>query len=332
MANSTYLETVNTILTMAGQVTVGNSSGDFNSNTLDKPQQQAKQFVDYANRFLALETKGRFTKRKYTLTTDPTTNVYAISWQTSFERLIKDSWCITAPQAQAQPIFWKNYNTWINQFPYGEINSGIPNFWIPLPDTARIENPDTSLTSTITNVTPGTETVITLDVNDRVIGDVILVYGITGTIGTDVLNDQFYRITAVSGLDVTIQVDTTTKLYTSGGMVTANRADRISFSPPPSLALTVQYEGYLNTVALQYESDPIIWPVEYEHLLWTAGVALLEGALGEGKAPSYQAMVEPAVTQVKQLSIGPVEEIPAIDLGITINNRQRDSIYVWNNQ
>lgn len=333
LANSTFRETVDTILTMAGQVTIGNSSGDFNSNTLDKPQQQAKQFVDFANRFLALETKGRFTKRKFQFTVDPNTvNVYGISTQTTFERLLKDSWAIVAPTAQAQPLNWKNYNLWLTQFPNGETTKGIPNFWIDLPPSKTgTDEYDIPYFGDFTGITPGNPTVISVDALQRSPGDYVLVTEVVGTIG-DALNNKIFRVLEASGLDMTLEVDTTGLLYTSGGKFEPRDVDRVSFSPPPSVAVTVQYEGYLNTVALRNETDIIIWPKEFEHLLWIAGVSFLEVALSEGKAPNYQALLEPAVTQVKQLSLGPVDQIPQIDLGIELSGIPRNTIYVWNNQ
>jgi hypothetical protein len=114
-------------------------------------------------------------------------------------------------------------------------------------------------------------------------------------------------------------------------MIEAIDVDRVAFSQPPNAAYLIQYEGYLNTVALVNDTDQIIWPVEFEHLLWIAGVQMLEVVLSEGKSVNYASMLEPAVTQVKQLSMGPVEDIPQIDLGLNVVNRSRNNIYVWSN-
>lgn len=339
MANSTFKQTVDRVLTMGGQVTIGNSSGDFNSDTLDKPQQQAKSFVEYANRFLALETKGRFTKRKFQLTTAATTatnpNVYPISRQTRFERLVKDSWFLVSPTLNAQPLFWKKYDTWLTQYPQGETATGVPQFWIPLPPElfgyTELGGP---ATGTITGVTIGVNPVLTVVTNSRSAGDIIYISDIVGTVGTNTangLNSKYWRVLAVSGLTITIEANTTGLVYTSGGVFEARDVDRISFSQPPNGAYVIQYEGYLNTVALVNETDQIIWPPEFEHLLWTAGLALFEVALSEGKAPNYQQMLEPAVTQVKQLSMGEVEDMPAIDLGLSVTNQRRGGLFAWNN-
>lgn len=313
MANSTYLQICNRVAVLTGQTAMGSSSGDFNSNTLDKPQQQIKEVVNYANAELALVERGRFMRRVYTLAVGPDTNVYAISWQTSFERLVEDSWRIVSPIVQG--IDWLSFQSFRLR---PEVVASIPFHWVPLTDIARVENPDSHLFAHITDVTVGTTTVLELDVNERAVGEIIFVQDITGTAGSDVLNGNYFRILAVDDLTITIDADTTGKVYTSGGAIFVNAADRVSFYPAPASAMTIEYEGYLDSAELANEDDPIIWPKKIEHLLIAFAVEIMEGLLGEGKDLNWQSKLEPYLTQVRQLTMGPVEDTPGLDLGIEI--------------
>lgn len=252
MANSTFRQTVDKILILSGQSPIGTSSGDFDSNTLDKPQQQAKLITDFANRQLALVNHGRFMRRRYVFTTDPVANptgLYALDASTSIERLVRESWM---DFTNSQPLDWRGFHEFQTMYPVliADLPKGKPMYW--------------------TDSTPAS--------------------------GDD------------SGIS------------------------HVQLTPVPDGAYLIQYYGFLKTAALENETDEIIWPVEFEHLLWTAAISIMEVVLSEGKSANYQAMLEPAISQVKQLSIGPPDEIPGLDLQIEICQSRRGAYYIWNSQ
>lgn len=251
MANSTFRATVDKILTMVGQVTTLNGTGDFDSDTMDKPQQQAKAFVDFGNRLLAVQTRGRFTRRRFVFTTVANQAEYLLDPLTTAERLVKDSWFDLTHGNRLQ---WLGEQDFIDLYRVPEINLpvGIPVYWRDLYANSLDQ--------------PGPEQSIS-----------------------------------------------------------------VLLAPVPAGAYVIQYDGYLKTVALQNATDEIIWPVEFEHLLWSAGNLMLENALGEGKTQPWATFLEPMITQVKQLSIGPPDQPNQLDLGISIPSVNKGTTMTWNN-
>jgi len=332
MPNSTYRQIVDRVLALTGQAPIGTSSGDFNSNTLDKTQQQAKEVIWFANNQLSLTERGRYTLRKFTITTDADgPNVYGISTKTSFEKLVRDSFFVVAPAESAGPLCWKSYRTWLTQYPAGPGDqTGTPAYWMDLPPalTGRDEY-GVPYSGNITAVTVGATTVITVDANQRQPGDYVTFVDAGGTVG-DVLNGKVFRIRAVDGLTFTIDANTTGKAYTSGGQFKPIDVDRVAFDCLPASGLTIQYEGYLNGVTLENETDEILWPQKFEHLLIAYGCEMLESLLGEGKDVNWLQKLEPYMSQVKQNSLGPSDEPPGLVLGIEIGRYHRRGINKWN--
>jgi hypothetical protein len=243
MANSTYFQAVNRVLEHAGQATIA-STGDFDAETdLEKPQLQAKRFVDKANRRLIRNNRPRQRLRKYTLTLASGDNDYTLNSATSLENLKEDTFFITTAAYARGPLRYVPYETWLTWFPTGEPNEGIPEFWFDYP-------PD----------------------------------------GTTV-------------------------------------GDRIGFSPPPSAAMTVQYEGYMDVTALTTSTDVIAFDVKFEDVLWDWGQSYLESALSEGKAMELNAILDGLLSEIRQLSMGPRDKPPKVNLGMKIQGVRRWSRY-----
>lgn len=79
----------------------------------------------------------------------------------------------------------------------------------------------TSITS-VSAATAANPCVLTVgDASQLSVGQYILIEGITGNMGTDVLNDAILQITNISGTSVTVNADTTGKTYSSAGTVYA---------------------------------------------------------------------------------------------------------------
>lgn len=96
--------------------------------------------------------------------------------------------------------------------------------------------------------------------------------------------------------------------------------DHIAFSPPPNGTYSIKYEAYLKPVALSAASDTIAWPVEHEHVLIVAGQTFLEMALSEGKMQDIGQFMEPFISEMKQLTLGPDDETPKVDIGMRFNS------------
>lgn len=147
MANTTFMATVNKVLELAGQRQVA-SSNDFNSPTtnLGRVQQQARAFVDLANRMLLVQMNKRFMQREYSFTTNagtygqPSTNIYTLDSSTDSESLIYHSFFNTTPQINsltpitARSIINWEYREFRQLYPdFTVLALGPPQRWILLP-------------------------------------------------------------------------------------------------------------------------------------------------------------------------------------------------------
>lgn len=94
--------------------------------------------------------------------------------------------------------------------------------------------------------------------------------------------------------------------------------DKIGFSPPPNATIAIQYEGYLDPVVLSAYNDVIQWPQKFEDLLWDYAQLWVEMVLSEGKMEQIAVFLEPLFTQVRQLTLGPVDKPPSVDLGMRL--------------
>lgn len=332
--NSTFQEIVDKVLVGCGQLSTSNSSGTFSLGDMDKPQEQAKWCVNMCNQELAMQTKGRYTRRVFLITTSAwdgpfsTTgfdnNFYQISSLTSFERLVKDSWRVITT-GQGQELTNKSYDDWTLCYPTGELQSGVPLYWVDLMPS----NDGADLL--ITGATAANPCVITVN-NTFSRGDYLKITSIVGNMGTTVLNGHDWRVISATSTTATIAANTAGKTYTSGGLISASAVDRVAFSGPCNQALTIQYEGYLNTVELTGATDRVIWPKEFESVLIRASCGMLESLLSEGRSGTWQSKLDEAIGQMRQNSRGPVDYPPGLDIGITIPGRRRGlASFIWNN-
>lgn len=231
MANSTYYEVVNRVLQHAGQTPIASTS-DFGSNsTLDKPQLQAKLFVDKVNRRLLRKNRPRFTARKATLSLVDGTNSYSLPAAVRIESLIEDSFFITTSGYGYGPLKHLDYKKWKTEFPEGEDTEGEPRRWIDL-------------------VPDGTE------------------------------------------------------------------VDKVAFSPPPGMSLTVEYQYYTDPTALSAHGDIILWPPKFEDIIWDYAQLYLEIVLSEGKAGDLAQLMADLDQEIRQLTMGAIDDPPTMDIGM----------------
>lgn len=91
---------------------------------------------------------------------------------------------------------------------------------------------------------------------------------------------------------------------------------QIMFYPVPDAQYTINYQGKLSAVPLVVDTDELVWPVEYEDIIWTYGAAFLERALGEGKEGDIERYAELALKEVSRWSTNPEEVRKAIRVGL----------------
>lgn len=94
--------------------------------------------------------------------------------------------------------------------------------------------------------------------------------------------------------------------------------DRVGFSPPPNQNMTVQYEGYLDVTALTNATDKVAFDTKFEDIIWDYGQLFLEACLSEGKTAEIGAFLDGMEAELRQLSMGPRDEPPKVNLGIRL--------------
>jgi hypothetical protein len=94
--------------------------------------------------------------------------------------------------------------------------------------------------------------------------------------------------------------------------------DYICFTAPPDGVYVIKYQAYLKPQPLVNHGDLVMIPFDYEHVLEDAAGTYCEYMLAEGKSPDFEKYVETAIARMKRLTLGPVEEIPQIDLDIDV--------------
>lgn len=139
MANSTYISTVNRVLYHAGQQPIADNT-TFNDNTLlEKPQLQAKLFVDKAHRRLIRTSRPRERKRLFTFNTADGDNDYTLDSTVTFENLVQDSWFITTSGVAKGPLKYITYDQMLEWFPAGQTSEGVPDYWFDYPNNGTNE-------------------------------------------------------------------------------------------------------------------------------------------------------------------------------------------------
>lgn len=96
------------------------------------------------------------------------------------------------------------------------------------------------------------------------------------------------------------------------------KPDRIILWPYPDAAYTINYQAKLDTVPLTTSNQNILFPTEYEHVLWIKGRIFLEESLNEGRSANMEILAREAVADVMRDSDGPVDDIQFIDLGMQL--------------
>jgi hypothetical protein len=100
-------------------------------------------------------------------------------------------------------------------------------------------------------------------------------------------------------------------------------SNTIMFFPPPDAVYTIIYQAKIGAAPLVKDTDIILWPEEYEHILWMYARKYLETALGEGKEGNIEAWAEKAVAAMKKWAGGPEEQRHAVKLGIQVEGIAR---------
>jgi hypothetical protein len=95
--------------------------------------------------------------------------------------------------------------------------------------------------------------------------------------------------------------------------------DTIMFFPIPDAVYKINYQATTKAVPLKLDTDPVLWPPEYEHILWHWACMYLEDALGEGKGQLMSAYAQQALTEYNfWINRGPEEERHAVRTGMAI--------------
>ena len=100
---------------------------------------------------------------------------------------------------------------------------------------------------------------------------------------------------------------------------TGDEKEYIGFSPPASKDFSVNYSGYLRPVPLNAAADLIMWPKEFEDVIILACSQFVEYVLAEGKMGDIIGFIEPAISAVEQLTMGPVEDVQMQESGMSID-------------
>lgn len=77
---------------------------------------------------------------------------------------------------------------------------------------------------------------------------------------------------------------------------------KVRIYPNPDQIYNLEYQAALNAYSLTTATDTLLWPPEYEFVLWEFAWELLERGLGEGKEGSIAKMAEEAANQVRLVS------------------------------
>jgi hypothetical protein len=83
---------------------------------------------------------------------------------------------------------------------------------------------------------------------------------------------------------------------------------KVRIYPNPDDNYNLEFQAALNTYPLATASDIILWPPEYEFVLWEFAWDLLERGLGEGKEGRIAQMAQEAASQVYLVAGRPQDE------------------------
>ncbi|MBS1586947.1 MAG: hypothetical protein JSS82_15535 [Bacteroidetes bacterium] len=92
--------------------------------------------------------------------------------------------------------------------------------------------------------------------------------------------------------------------------------DKIGFSAPSNVSLTVRYEYYLNVSPITLATDEIAFPVRFEDILWDHATMWVEVSKAEGKASDYAMILDNLFEDLRQEALGSPEHPPKVVLGL----------------
>lgn len=111
----------------------------------------------------------------------------------------------------------------------------------------------------------------------------------------------------------------------------AGPTHKVRFYPNPDANYNIVYRAKLNMVPLLLAADVLLFPPEYEHVLWMYGKALLEAEMGAGGEDVTFELASKAVEAVKEWASGPLETRPSQRLAVRMQSTRRRRKYDFNN-
>ncbi len=98
--------------------------------------------------------------------------------------------------------------------------------------------------------------------------------------------------------------------------------DKIRLYPTPNDSYTVSYRAYLKPVTPTAATDTIVFPDDVKDILQEFAQVYIESLLSEGKAGDFASLLETALTAVKAIYRGPVEDKSRLNLRMRIDGRR----------
>lgn len=102
---------------------------------------------------------------------------------------------------------------------------------------------------------------------------------------------------------------------------------QIRLYPNPDQSYVIEYQAKLHAYELVNGDSKILWPPEYEHVLWEFSWNLLERGLGEGKEGSISMMAYQAAKEVHLVS-GKPDDIRKAPRTMQIGTRRRRGAWI----
>ncbi len=103
----------------------------------------------------------------------------------------------------------------------------------------------------------------------------------------------------------------------------ASPTNNVFFYPDADTSYTIEYQAKLNAQPLVNYTDTILFPPEYEHVLWLQGRSFLEQALGEGKEGNIEIYCQRAIDAIQSWGSSTIEARSAVRPGLTIEGIKR---------
>ena len=105
-----------------------------------------------------------------------------------------------------------------------------------------------------------------------------------------------------------------------------NPTHKVMFYPTPDAQYTIEYQAKLDAQPLVNAADVILFPPQYEHVLWLQGRLFLEQVLGEGKESNIESYCQKAVDAVLSWASSPVEQRSAVRPGLYLEGIRRGRV------